>query len=450
MATRRRAGIQDFDQIAILKPFTKESFDLDEPARVDEIISQAFAIATTGAPGPVHVNIPEDVLGSGVEEDEIHPKDFTFPCHRPFPDEERVRSSVELLAKAEKPTILAGEGVLRSGAWDELLKVAESLKAPVVTSPNAKGAISEKHELSVGPSGKWGACPVANEMLSDADAILAVGNRFGELSTASWTLIPPRAKIIQIGIDPMWLGRNYKVDLPILADAKVALKRLAEELSERKIRANENRFEKIQKMKKDFFEEHESSLNSGEIPINPARVVAELQRAIPKDAIVASETSFTGYYMTAFYQVVEAGPRFIQSRGAHGINYCLPHAIGAKAADPDKCVVAVCGDGGVGYYISELETTVRENLPIVVLVFNNGCLAATKTHQFAKRGFAISQDLSSDTDYAKVAEGFGAEGVVVDEPEDLEGALKSAISSRVSTLIDIRIDPSALPPILMV
>lgn len=447
--TRGREVIQDADNEAILGPHVVASYDPETPARAVEASRQVVREAVTGVPSPVHLNLTEDVLAAEIDEDDWTAPDVSaeFPATRPEPEAGAVAEAAEILDDAERPVVIAGEGALRSRAWDAVTDLAHSLDAPVATSMNGKGAIAETDDHAVGVAGRWGFCRVANDAVSEADAILAVGCRLGELTTVGWSLLPEDASLVHVDLDPAWLGKTYEADVPIMADVRATVEQLAERVSGDPARAD--RIESLAEARREWFESHEDDLESDAQPIRPQRVFREVERRTPDDAIVVSATSFTGFFTGAFYRVREAGVKYLQARGSDGINYCLPQALGVQVANPDTAVVAVSGDGGIGYHIADLETAVREELPVTVVVANNQSLGSSKVSQMATTNTTLSTDFAPETDYAEVARGFGCEAAVVEDPADLPDLLGEAVDSDDPWLLDVRVDPYASPPVLV-
>lgn len=446
---RGKEIIQGANNIEILKEFTKNSYDPETAKRAIEALKNAIRETTTGIPSPVHVNLTNDILNKEIEIDIGDIQTTKYPKARPEPNEESVDKTVKILSEAEKPVIISGEGSLRSQAWDSVKKLAEKTHTPVVTSMNGKGIIPETNPHSAGVVGKWGCCQTANDVVEESDAILAIGNKLGQLTTAGWSNIPEEATIIHVNMDSEWLGKNYDVDLPILADIKATIENVVEKIDESDFTDRENRIKEVAESKLEWFETCSHDLESDSVPIEPERVINEIYNVTPDDSILVSSTSNSGWFTSAFYRVREAGVKYIQARGSDGINYCLPQALGAQVANPDTTVVAVSGDGGFGYHISELETAVREELPITVALLNNQALMSSKLSQWVNWDTSVSTDFSPGVDYAQIAEGFGCEAEIIEKPENLESALKNAINSKIPTLLDIRVNPDAIPPVLL-
>ncbi|WP_440992209.1 thiamine pyrophosphate-binding protein [Haloarchaeobius baliensis] len=447
-AFRGREAIQDADNEAILGPHVAASYDPESPERVVEAVRAAAREAVAGVPGPTHVNLPEDVLAEDTESGPGDSVGIRFDDGGPAPSPEDVTAMVDVLAGADRPVIVAGEGALRAGAAGAVGDLADATNTPVVTSMNGKGIVAEDEPYAAGVVGRWGFCEVANDLVERADAVFGLGCRFGELSTVGWSLVPEDATIAHVDLDPHWLGRNYDADVAVQADIRATVAALRDAVEPDEFAARAARIEQVAADRESWRGEYAGRLESDGTPIDPARIVSELQNAMPADGLLVSATSFPGFFTGAFYEVREPGVGYIQARGSDGINCALPQAIGAQAADPDRPVVAVSGDGGIGYHIADLETAVRDDLPVVVVVWNNQSLGSSKASQLMNYGVDVSTDFAPETDYAAVARGFGCAGSVVTDPADLAGELADAFDRDRPTLLDVQVDPGAVPPVI--
>lgn len=446
---RGKEVIQGANNVGILEEFTKYSHDPETGRRGVRAVKSAIREAITGVPSPVHVNLTSDILEEEIDMEIEGIESLNYPRIRPEPGSGLATEAAEMLSDAEKPVIISGEGALRSQAWEEVTELAHVTHTPVVTSMNGKGIISETDSHSAGVVGKWGCCETANEVVKECDLVLALGTRLGELTTVGWSNIPEGADIAHVDLDPKWLGKNYDVDLPILADIKATVRRILDYLDEDGFHDREDRISEISDSKSKWLEGCSEDFQSDAVPIKPERVIAELFEATTEDAILVSSTSNSGWFTSAYYRVREPGVKYIQARGSDGINYSFPQALGAKVANPDKQVVAVTGDGGFGYHISELETAVREELPVTVILLNNQGLMSSKLSQWVNWDVTQSTDFSPQVDYARIAEGFGCEGEVIEKPEDIRGSIKNAFDSELPSVLDVRVDSDAIPPVVL-
>jgi len=449
-SVRGRGAIQDADNEAVLAPHVTESDDPETPDRAVEAVRQAAREAVAGVPCPMHVNLPEDVVDGEVSGASADPAGLAveFPTSRPAPPHERLEALADVVRSADRPVVLAGEGVLRAGASEVLGRFAAATNTPVVTSMNGKGAVAEDEPCAGGVVGRWGYCEVANDLVASADAVLGLGTRFGDLSTMGWTLVPEDATVAHVDLDPHWLGRNYDADVVVRADIRETLEGLLAEVDEAAFADRAKYVETVAADREQWRSEFAGRLESEATPIDPARVVAEIQTALPDDGLLVAATSYPGFFSGAFYEVREPGIGYLQARGSDGINCALPQALGAQLAAPDRPVVCFSGDGGIGYHIADLETAVREELPVVVVVSNNQSLGSSKASQLLNYGVDVSTDFAPETDYAAVARGFGCAGSVIEEADDLGPALEEALARDRPTLLDVRTDPSSVPPVI--
>jgi acetolactate synthase-1/2/3 large subunit len=441
--------IQDADNEAILEPHTATTYDPESGERAVEAVEDALRETTATVPNPVGVNLAGDVLD---EEVEHAPSsiDASYPTHRPAPDPEKVESVLDLLRDAEAPVVLAGEGVVRADASDALSEFAAKTDTPVVTSINGKGAVDETEPYAVGVVGRWGFCEVANEAVENADLVVGLGVRFGDLSTVGRTLLPDGAEVVHVDLDAEWLGKNYDADVAVMADLCATIDAIAEGAEgDEEVGGDGERIERLSEDRQEWRESYEDKFTSEDSPVLPQRVMTELNRLVPPDGVLVSATSYSGFFSGAFYDVEEPGLGYLQARGSDGINVCLPQAIGVQKARPDDTVVALSGDGGIGYHIADLETAAREDLPLTVVVMNNDGLGSSKASQIGTDNFQYSVDFHEGVDYAAVARGFGCEGVKVEEADAFSNELEGAIEGDEPTLIDVQVAPFELPPIIV-
>jgi len=446
---RGNGAIQDADNGAILAPHVSTSADPESPARALEGVRQAVTEAVSGVPSPVHVNLTEDVLEGDADGESAGTVPISAPATRPEPDDATVGRIVDLLTAAESPVILSGEGALRSRAWAVVSELARRTRTPVVTSINGKGIVDETAPYAAGVVGRWGYSQPANDAVESCDLLVVLGARLGELTTVGWSLVPESADVVHVDLDPHWLSRNYPADVPVQADVRATVERLLDAVDESAFETRDDRIASLDEAYEAWRDSHSRALESDASPVSPARGVAEIQRATPPEAVLVSATSFSGFFSGAFYQVREAGIRYLQARGSDGINYALPQALGVQVAYPDRPVVALTGDGGFGYHVADLETAVREELPVTVVVFNNASLGSSKISMRANWNVDLSTDFAPETDYAAVARGFGCAGQVVEEPAALADTLDEAVAADEPTVLDVRVDPYAAPPVIV-
>ena len=453
-AHRGKNPVQEIDHLAVAQPVTKWAVRVDRPDRVAELTARAFDVATAGRPGPVLVSYPDDVLGADLAVGR-RPRaagPTRYPNARVAPDPAAVDAAVALLAEAKRPAIVAGGGVLISGAWDELRTVAELLDAPVATTPLGKGAFDETHPLSAGVTGAYtggalGRGRIANEVVRAADVVLLVGTKTDSIATANWTVPDPVSRIVHVDVDPAEIGRNYP-SLGVVGDARLALAALAGQLrSARRVTAHELRSE-IRAASRAWLASVEPLLASDAVPIRPERVVAELARSVNDDTILCTDASYASAWAMDLISFRQPGRRFLAPRGFAGIGWGLPAALGAKLAAPDKRVLCLTGDGGFGYVFQELETAARYGIAVVVIVLNNSSFGFQKHAEELHYGRSFETELL-DVDYAALAKVLRCEGIRVVEPAEIGSAVERAIASNRPTVVDVVVDPDAYPPLLM-
>jgi len=432
-----RDAFQEADIIGITTPITKYNYQIRRAGEVPRVVKEAFYIATTGRPGPVLIDFPKDTQ---IEKDDMKfPKRVEIRGYKVVtePHPLQVKKAVELLLKAERPVILAGGGVILSNASQELVTLAEFIMAPVVTTFMGKGCIPENHPLSLGCIGMHGS-RVANTVILDADVLLAVGTRFADRSTGTLDTFCPDAKIIHIDIDAAEIGKNVDAHVPIVADAKNALKAIYQELTEQaKKQTDTTWFRKVQELKDQLQEAIEPS-NDG---LKPPLLLKELRKLLPEDSIVATEVGQNQMWASLYFKAYK--PRtFISSGGLGTMGFGFPAAIGAKAAHPDRFVVDIAGDGSFIMTEQDLATSVMEDLPVTVIVLNNSTLGMVAQWQrlfFDKR--YVSVDLGRIPDFVKLAEAYGAQGVRVGSLEEFIKAVKEAMRIDATMVIDVPISP---------
>jgi acetolactate synthase-1/2/3 large subunit len=435
-----RDAFQEADIVGIATPITKYAFQPRSALEVATALKAAFHIASTGRPGPVLVDIPRDVQ---VEEadvevpEKVELRGLKPPVRNPHPLQ--VKRAAELLLSAEAPIILAGGGVISSGASRELLELAELLMAPVVTTLMGKGAIPEDHPLCLGMIGMHGRGE-ANAAVTKADVLLAVGTRFSDRSVGRFDTFAQRAKIIHVDVDPAEVGKNVRVDVPIVADAKSALAAIREAVAEQARRGAEGSpwIKMVKELREQFKDLYEAGRGEG---LKPARLVRLLRRLLPRDAILTTGVGQNQMWAAINFEVYE--PRtFITSGGLGTMGFGLPAAIGAKLARPERAVVDLDGDGSLIMTEQDLATSVAEGIPVVVVVLNNSSLGMVRQWQelmFGGRFMAV--DLKRIPDFVKLAEAYGAHGVRVGSYEEFEAAVREALKVEVTTVIDVPISP---------
>ena len=450
--TKFRKVYQEIDDVPAFEPVTKFNATVDDIARAPDMLRQAFRVATTGAPGPVHLQFRgnEGQLDADEAEMEplVEPQFAHVPPFRPQPQAEHVHAAMALLQKAERPIFVAGGGVRASGAGRELVALAEALQIPVATSLNGKDTIPGVHPLSVGVVGSYSR-ESANRAVNRADLVCFIGTETGGMTTHFWAVPKIGTPAIQIDIEPESLGRNYPLQASVLGDAKAVLPAMLATADTSTAQKRTAWIEEVAALKSEWSAKYQPMLESDVMPIHPARICHELSRHVPDDAIVIVDTGHAGMWMGGLYDLRKDTQSYIRSAGHLGWAFCA--GIGAQAACPERPVVVFTGDAGFWYHIGELETQVRWNIPSVTLVNNNG------GGNQSKRGF--DRVYGGDTNnrsrelwtyrpmnFARIAEDIGALGIRVEKPAEIGPALAKAIASKRPAVIDVVTDIEALAP----
>jgi acetolactate synthase-1/2/3 large subunit len=450
--TKFRKVYQEVDDMPAFEPVTKFNATIDDVARIPDMLRQAFRVATSGAPGPVHLQFRGNEGQVDVEEAEmealVEAQFSRVPPFRPEPEAAHVKAALDVLQGATRPIIVAGGGVRASGAGRELVALAESLQIPVATSLNGKDCIPGAHPLSVGVVGSYSR-ESANRAVNRADLVCFIGSETGGMTTHFWTVPKIGTAAIQIDIEPESLGRNYPLAASVLGDAKNVLVRMLGQIDKSSATKREAWIKEISALRSEWTEKYKPMLESDAVPIHPARICHELTQAVPDDGIVVVDTGHAGMWMGGMYDLRKASQSYIRSAGHLG--WAFPAGIGAKAACPQRPVVVFTGDAGFWYHIAEIETAVRWKINSVTVVNNNG------GGNQSKRGFDRAYggeptDQSRELwtynpmNFAQLAEDMGALGIRVERASDIAPALQRALAANRPVVIDVVADIEALAP----
>ena len=342
--------------------------------------------------------------------------------------------------------IVVGGGVIISRAWNEVVQLAETLMIPVATTLDGRGTISDNHPLSVGVVGRYSKS-TANRIVGDADVVFFIGSRAGGMATNDWTIPSDGAKILQLDIEPEFIGRNYRTAASMVCDARLGLRDLLTTLETMMAKpASRGQYlDEVKTIMKKWEDLAAPVMSSDAVPIKPHRVVKEIRDVLGEEDILVADTGQMGAWTGVLYPILAPGRTYIRAAGTLG--WSLPAAIGAKFAAVDRKVLDVIGDGGIFYHMSELETALRCDKPFVTVVFNNITLGMLH-YGFAWRygGKALKSSDFIDIDYGKVARSFGCFGMRIERPGELSEALRSAFNSGKPAVIDVMIDRYELAP----
>lgn len=428
-------GFQEADIIGIATPITKFATQIEQVQDIPRTIRQAFYIATSGRPGPVLVDIPQDI--QIITGNMKFVKQVNLPGYKPRDDPHpiQVKRAAEMLLQAKTPMILAGGGVIISEASQDLLQLAELIMMPVATTFMGKGSIPETHPLSLGVVGMHGTVD-ANRLILDADVLLAVGARFSDRTTGRVDGFCPDAKIVHIDIDSAEIGKNVAIDLPIVADAGKALRAIHKNLISTSVKREgtpwHKRIQKVRDYVRDDMETEHGALT-------PPQLIKQLRELLPIQSIITTEVGQNQMWAALHFQAL--APRtFISSGGLGTMGFGFPAALGAKTAQPDVPVVDIAGDGSFIMTEQELATSVLEDIPVIVVILNNSVLGMVAQWQRMFYGGRYSGSLlKNNPDFVKLAEAFSAEGIRINSILEFSKAVRTALKSEVTTVIDVPI-----------
>ena len=431
---------QDADQAQIYRPFCKRVYRVDHVRDLPRIVERAFHLSQSGRPGPVLVSVPMDLFSADLE---VGAFAKTPPViTKPPLDPSTAAHIVGELAKAQRPVIYVGGGVLSSRATSELVALAEALDIPVGHTLMGKGVMREDHPLLLGQSGFWGT-PICNESLRTADLILAVGTRLAEANSSSWepefTFEMPPTRLIHIDIDPAEIGRNYQTELGVVADAKLALEALVSAAKGVTHRDRGTMRADVARGRKAFAANWADQWTSDQFPMRPERILAELRKHVPDDGFIVTDVGWNKNGVGQQFSFPVPGT-FITPSGLATMGFGPAAALGVKMAQPHRAVVALIGDGGFGANPSVLATAMESNLPVIFLVMDNACFGTIagleNMHYGTKFGCMFERNGKEyRVDFAAVARGYGAEGVMLTSADQLGPALAKALTSKLPTLI---------------
>ena len=455
-STKFRRAYQENDDIPAFDHVTKFNATVDHVSRIPDLLRQAFRLATSGTPGPIHLQLEGQEGQIDFHEADMEvivERRFTrVPGFRPEPEMEQVHELARVLGAVKKPVIVAGGGVKWSGARKEVVKLAEKLQIPVATSLNGKETIPGNHPLSVGVVGRYSR-KSANRIVQEADLVFYIGSQTGGMTTCAWQVPPIGKPAVQLDINPESLGRNYPLQASILGDAKVSLIKLIEVADGVSAESRKGWIERTQSVVREWQEEFSPLLNSDAVPIRPERICRELTKFLPSDTLFIADTGHAGMWTGGFFDLTQPGQNYIRSAGHLG--WAFPAALGAKCASPERPVFCFSGDAGFLYHIGEIETAVRCGIKAVILVNNN------RSGNQGKLGFDHAYDGKpteksfelwglGKLNFARIAESFGAIGIRVERPAELKGAIERAFSADRLVVIDVVTDIDAMAPLAFV
>src|SRR5919112_570839 len=438
-----RGVLTELDQESLFRPVTKWNTRVSSAATMAEAARRAIRLATAGRPGATHLSLPTDSLEGETPDSSVYgvPELGAAPAMRFVPEQALVERAAAELAAAARPVIVAGGGVLTSGAWNEITLLAEKLNVPVATSINGKGSIAETSAVAIGVIGGNGARPYANACLADADLVLYVGTRTDSTTTCHWTLPPigNAANVIQVDIEAFEIGNNYPLVVGLIGDAKLTLAALLEAIARADVVAarNESRMDQLREERRQYWSRVDRQAAELSRPIKPAQVIRAMRNALDDDTIIVADPGTPTPFLSAQYELRRPGRTTVIPRAHGGLGYAIPGVVGAWYAGRGRRVVGMTGDGSFGMSVGELETISRLGLPITIIQCSNGSFGWIKELQHLyhdDRYFSVD---FNTVDYAAIARGFGVEAAHVSEPADLAGALRRALAADGPYFLDL-------------
>ncbi|WP_407645058.1 thiamine pyrophosphate-binding protein [Diaphorobacter caeni] len=447
VGARGKFPLTELDQKALYKPLTKWNTTIDRVDQIPHAMRSAFRAMTTGRPGAAHICLPYDLQKHELPNPQdvwAQPGHDHYPATRSAPDPAAIEDAAARLVAAKSPVLICGGGVVISGASAALDALATRLNAPVCLTVSGQGSLADTHPLNAGVVGTNGGVPSTREVVAQADLVLFIGCRAGSTTTEHGQLPGRGVTILHIDVDAMTIGTNYLTDVAMVGDARLSLEALDAAVqkiigqrpagtSDGRALAAQARLEKLA-----FFN---PLAQSAELPIRPERVLATLNKLLPKRAIAVADPGTPCPYFSAYFDAPQEGRHFITNRAHGALGYSMSAAFGAQVGAPDSVVVSAMGDGSFGFTCGELETIVRRNVPLKMIVFSNsvyGWIKASQKTGYGERYFSVD---FNRTNHARVAEAFGVKAWTVQDPSDLEGALKAALAHDGPALVDIFSQP---------
>ena len=454
--TKFKKVYQEIDDMPAFEPVTKFNATIDDVNRFSDMMEQAFRVATSGSPGPVHLQFRGNEAQIDLEETEveltINEINIQIPPHRPICADRVLKKALEAIQKATKPIIVAGGGARHSGCSKELLTFAEKLSIPIATSLNGKDLIKSNHPLSCGVVGTYSR-ESANLSVKEADLVIFIGSETGSMTTHFWAVPSSKVRVIQIDIEPENLGRNYNLEVAIHGDAKVVLERMTKLADSKNFPERTEWLSLITKLRSDWYNKYQPLMESDAKPIRPERLCQEISNAAPKNAVFVVDTGHAGMWMGGMFDLTHSEQTYIRSAGHLG--WAFPASLGAKCALPDKPVICFTGDAGFWYHIAEIEVAVRWNINTIVIVNNNS--GGNQSKRGFDRAYGGEQTEEgrqlwtfNNINFAAIAENIGAVGIRVENAKEIKPAIEKAIELNKPVIIDVVTDINALAPLATV
>ena len=454
--TKFKKVYQEIDDMPAFEPVTKFNATIDDVNRFSDMMEQAFRVATSGSPGPVHLQFRGNEAQIDLEEIEeevtVNEINIQIPPHRPICDDSVLKKALKAIQTASKPIIVAGGGARHSGCSKELLTFAEKLSIPIATSLNGKDLLNSNHPLSCGVVGTYSR-ESANLSVKEADLVIFIGSETGSMTTHFWAVPTTKVRVIQIDIEPENLGRNYNLEVAIHGDAKVILERMTTLADSKNFPERTEWLSLITKLRRDWYYKYQPLMESDAKPIRPERLCREISNAAPKNAVFVVDTGHAGMWMGGMFDLTHSEQTYIRSAGHLG--WAFPASLGAKCALPNKPVICFTGDAGFWYHIAEIEVAVRWNINTIVIVNNNS--GGNQSKRGFDRAYGGEQTEEgrqlwtfNNINFAAIAENIGAVGIRVENAKEIKPAIEKAIELNNPVIIDVVTDINALAPLAIV
>jgi len=437
---QHRNAYQEIEHPPLFAPVTKFNAEVVTLAQLPYLLRQAFREATSGAPRPVHLDLPGH-NGRILEATQAHlsvviDQAFTrCPAFRPEPEDAAVQQAARAIAAAQRPVIVAGGGVRLSSAAAEVVALAEKLSIPVATSATGKGTILDGHPLSVGVVGTY-SVPCANQVVSEADLVIYIGSGTGDQVTHNWTIPAPGTAVVQVDIDPAEIGRSYAGAIGVAGDARQAVVKLAGALD---ARSGGPWLQRAQELVRAWQDQAESLRTSDDVPIRPERLCKELSEVLPENAVLVADTGYSTIWTATMVHLQHAGQTYLRAAGSLG--WAFPAALGSKCAAPERPVLCFTGDGGFWYHLSELETARRHGINTVTIISNNNGLAQgiPDIHGVYGDRPGTPEELYGfePVNFSRIAQEMGCLGIRVEHPDEIAGAIQQALAAEAPAVVEV-------------
>jgi acetolactate synthase-1/2/3 large subunit len=450
-AHQHRNAYQEIPHAPLFASVTKFDAQVDSAADLPRLLRQAWRAAMTGTPRPAHLDLnglQAEIIETGAVHEAAAPEpalQLRMPPYRPTPADDEIERAAAVLRTAGRIAIVAGAGAMASQAGPELLALGQALAAPIGTSLGARGIIPTRHALSIGCVGNY-AAPPANQIVHEAELVLFVGCHTGDQVTHTWRIPAIDTQVVQIDIDPLELGRSYGNTLGLMGDPKATLAKLLAALGKP---ARDTAFaERARGIVTAWREARAPLLGSNASPILPDRLCAEITAALPADGILVADTGYSGIWTSTLIELNGASQTYLRAAGSLG--WAFPASLGAKCAAGKRKVICWSGDGALYYHATELETARRRGIAVVLVVNNNSGFGQgwpnIQRMQGNKPGDVAELVRFGPTAFADVARAFGVRGIRVEEPSQIAPALRDALASDETVVVDVATDINARAP----